>query len=274
MPILSSVHCHSDYVDGKSCARDMIESAIARGFRSMGFTEHANQPIETKYGLTTENNIKYINEIKSLQKEYAGRIRVYLSIERDAMSSTPRDDYEYILGSSHYLVFGDDWAAADGDANRLIEIREKYFGGDGADMAGHFYKNYADYIYSFRPEAAAHFDIIRKNNKKFHLFDDNDPKVIRYENEALEKINAAGALLEVNTGSMARGYTDFPYPSQRILKFWKSIGGRITVGSDCHFAPHIAYWYDELPEYLAEAGFTTYWMLNPDKGELFVESKI
>ena len=53
--ILSNPHTHSDYVDGKSPARDSVEQALKLGFVSLGFSEHAYQPvIDPTCGLTKE----------------------------------------------------------------------------------------------------------------------------------------------------------------------------------------------------------------------------
>ena len=58
--IRSNPHTHTDYVDGKSPARDMIKRALELGFTSLGFSEHAYQPdIEPLYGLTDPNRKRH-----------------------------------------------------------------------------------------------------------------------------------------------------------------------------------------------------------------------
>lgn len=274
MAILSSTHCHTHLVDGKSPAEDIVLSAISHGFFSMGFTEHGIQLHDADYNLSAEATSEYIALVNSLARKYAAQIRIYLGIERDLYSQARREDYEYVLGASHYFMYDDEYFAVDAFYERLRELRDTRMGGDGAMLAIKYYDELSDYALAYKLDAVAHFDLIRKHNGGGKLYDENDARLIARERLALEKIYESGALLEVNTGGMARGYLDTPYPTMRALKYWHALGGRITIGSDCHFAEYIAFGYDALPEYLRAAGFEAYWALNPGKGDIFIEKSL
>ena len=274
MDILSSPHCHTTYVDGKSTAEEVVRAAIAKGFVSLGFSEHGPQKIDASYSLSDERIPDYIAEIRGLTAKYADDIRIYLGMERDIVSHGCRKDFDYILGASHYLMRGDEYCAVDGPAQELVNFRDKYYGGDGAQMAMEYYGNLGDYALSYKPDIIAHFDLIQKRNRDKLIFDYEDDRVINCQYAALDKILASGALLEVNTGGMARSAQPWPYPDAHILARWRALGGRVIVGSDCHFAPDIAYAYDIAKEYIKNAGFKSAWRLGGRGEPLFTEFAI
>lgn len=277
MPIRSSPHCHTTFVDGKSTAEEMALSAIEAGFLSLGFSEHGPQKIDPVYGLRDEDVARYRETVHSLRDRYEGRMRVHLGIERDLYSHAARADYEYVIGACHYFLYGEDgksFCPVDGSFENLKAYRDEVLGGDGARMARNYYDMAGRYALDFHPDIFAHFDLVKKQNQGGRLYDPDDPKVVKAALEALDLIRESGALLEVNTGGMARGYMDAPYPDMRYLRRWRALGGRVIVGSDCHFAPHIAFAFDMIPDYLAAAGFRTAWRLGAAGEELFVEAPI
>lgn len=269
--ILSTPHAHTTYVDGKNTAEEMVLSAIRAGFRSIGISEHGTQIIDSEFNLREGDIPDYIAEVRGLQRKYAGRIRVHLGIERDQYSIARREDYDYVIGSVHYLICGDDIYAADGGLEPLCECRERHFGGDGAALAREYFRNLAQYALEYKPDILGHFDLIRIRNARGELFDPDDPVLLRREYEALEVIYRSGALLELNTGGMARGYLDTPYPELRMLKFWHDLGGRVIVGSDSHAVNTIDYAFERMPDFLRAAGFRSFWELGGEGEERFVE---
>lgn len=62
-----------------------------------------------------------------------------------------------------------------------------------------------------------------------------------------------------------------PYPSERLLKALREMGGKITITADCHNAADIAFGYEEAGEYAKSCGFEKIWILT-DSG--FAEEKI
>ena len=270
--ILSTPHAHTTYADGKCSAEEMVLSALRAGFRSIGISEHGTQDkIDSEYNLALEDVPRYIAEVRGLQNKYAGRIRVHLGIERDKYSIARPEDYEYFIASVHYLICGEDVYAIDGKLEPLIACREKHFGGNGAALAMAYFRNLAEYAAEYKPQILGHFDLVRKNNETGKLYDAEDPKLLQTEREALEMIYASGALLELNTGGMARGYMSTPYPELRMLKFWHDLGGRVIVGSDSHHVDTIDFAFDQMPEYLRAAGFETFWELGGEGEAQFVE---
>ena len=277
MRIASTPHCHTSFVDGKSTAEEMVLCAIDAGFVSLGFSEHGPQRIDPAYGLRDEDVARYRETVLSLREKYADRLRIHLGVERDLYSHADRADYEYVLGACHYFLFGengDSFCPVDGRYEDLRAYLDDILGGDGARIAVSYFEMVGRYAREYRPDIFAHFDLLKKQNGGGRLYDPDDPNIVTSAFEALDLIFESGAILEVNTGGMARGYMDAPYPDMRYLKRWKELGGRVIVGSDCHFAQHIAYAFDTVPGYLAEAGFKTAWRLGAAGEPLFVEYPI
>ena len=68
---------------------------------------------------------------------------------------------------------------------------------------------------------------------------------------------SVGIVLEVNTGAIARGYRDDPYPTAELLGAWREMGGRTTITSDCHDAAKLDCAFDRAAELLRRTGYRT-----------------
>lgn len=260
-----TVHAHTDAVDGKSSARRMVDSAIRRGMSAIGFTEHAPQRVDPRYGMTDEAEKQYIAEVRALQSEYAGRICIRLGLERDAFSCADRTKYEYVLGSVHYIdhpALG--IVAVDGPLEQLRTLVREGFGGDGAAMAGAYYRLLGDYIAGYRPDVIGHFDLVTKHNEDGSLLDAGSPAYLRHAIAALEQCAGVGAPLEINTGAITRGYRSEPYPAQNLLQAWREIGGCVTIGTDSHHEDTVDGRFDEAIAWAKRAGYRSVRALGGD----------
>ena len=117
---------------------------------------------------------------------------------------------------------------------------------------------------AMKPTILGHMDLITKLNAGNRFFDETS---LRYEKAALEALHTAdptATLLENNTGGIARGYRDAPYPALFLLREWRAMGGRIILTSDSHSADTILYGYGDAIALAKAAGFekTTILTLN------------
>ncbi len=259
--VLSSPHNHTRYVDGKNTAPEMAEAAFQAGFVSFGFSEHGQQLFDQEYALSAESAAAYRAEVLALKAQYAGRMKIWLGIERDSYADFDRSAYEYVIGSTHYLPSGDGHIAVDSTEENLKKLIEESYGGDPYRMAADYFARHADFLTFFRPDIIGHFDLVKKMNGRLRLFDEADPRYTRPAMEALERAAASGALLEVNTGAVARGWRNDPYPSPRLLARWRELGGRTIVSGDSHDIRFIDCAFDLCVEMLKSAGFTEAWRL-------------
>ena len=269
MKIKSNHHSHTTMVDGRSTAEEMVLAAIDAGLDVLGFSEHGSQSFDQVYALNDITLSDYISEVRRLKDKYSGKITIRLGIELDSEAVMDLSPFEYVVGGVHYFK-GDDWFySVDSSLEDLTACCNMAFDGDGNRMAIAYYKNLSRFVSDVRPDVIAHFDLIRKFNRG--IYDLDNPGVRAAAMEALDSVRSAGTILEVNTGGMARAALPNPYPEEWILKKWLDMGGKVIVGSDCHYAPQIAYAFPQALDLIRKTGFSSIMELGREDEPLFVE---
>ena len=276
MRILSNPHTHTDFSDGRDTPRSQVERALALGFRALGFSDHAAQDVDAFTGMPKEREADYQGAVRALAEEYAGRIRVHLGVELDSeFGIAEKKNYDYILLSCHYVRKGNARALVDcrPRRDRVFAVRDEAYGGNGEAMAADYFLHLGARALEERPAILGHFDIVKYFNGDGSLYDADSPVVRRAWREALAMARESGALLEVNTGGMARGYVNEPYPSWDILRVWRDLGGGVILGSDCHDARLMDFAFDGVLARLRAEGFASVWELGGAGEPLFVERR-
>ena len=74
MTHLQNLHTHTTYCDGRDTPVEMIESAIAQGFDSLGFSGHSFTFYSQAIPMSTEGTEEYKKEITALKEKYADKI--------------------------------------------------------------------------------------------------------------------------------------------------------------------------------------------------------
>ncbi len=263
--ILSSAHVHTTFCDGKTPARDMAKRAYEMGFVSLGFTSHAPQKFDPGYCIDPSREDDYKMEIRGIQSQYSGKMAIYLGIERDLFSCVNVTDYDYFIASVHYFKNPDGtYTSIDGSATDLLGYVNEYCGGSGLKMAQQYYSMFRDYVLESKPAIIGHFDLLRYNNGILHMYDEGSKEYRMMALESLKAMFDTKALLEVNTGGVARGYMSEPYPDKFLLKEWKTWGGEVIINSDCHDAKLLDTGFYQAQEILKELGFDHVVRLNKD----------
>ena len=276
MRILSNPHTHTDFSDGRDTPRSQVERALALGFRALGFSDHAAQDVDAFTGMPKEREADYQGAVRALAEEYAGRIRVHLGVELDSeFGIAEKKNYDYILLSCHYVRKGNARALVDcrPRRDRVFAVRDEAYGGNGEAMAADYFLHLGARALEERPAILGHFDIVKYFNGDGSLYDADSPVVRRAWREALAMARESGALLEVNTGGMARGYVNEPYPSWDILRAWRDLGGGVILGSDCHDARLLDFAFDDVLARLRAEGFGGVWELGGAGEPMFVERR-
>lgn len=133
--VLGDFHVHTDLSgDGRSPLRDMVEGAMARGYRLLAITEHAEDLALNGVGRDALERQR--DEIRALQAELGGRIRILhgveLNIGKDGeldYDEAFRASFDYTLASIHeHLDLGRDAQTA-----RVLRAMED----PSVDMIGH-----------------------------------------------------------------------------------------------------------------------------------------
>lgn len=102
------LHEHTTYSDGKNTIREMAEAALLRGYEYLAITDHS-QSLRIANGLSRERLLAQLDEIETLNAEFAGRGLTILSgIEADILQdgSLDCDDdllerLDIVVGSVH-----------------------------------------------------------------------------------------------------------------------------------------------------------------------------
>lgn len=253
---LSSPHVHTQFCDGNSTAEAMVHSALERGFVSLGFSSHAKQDMHQEYSLNEAREPLYIQEIRRLQREYAGHLRIWLGVERDLISTAKRENFEYIIGAVHYVISSEgDKLPVDASAQLIRDIILHCYHGDGLRFAREYFHSYGAYIRDYKPDIIAHFDLINKYNNDGSLFDTSDRHYVKASAEAMDNAIKGCAMMEVNVGGIVRAGTKEPYPSLPLLRYWQAIGGQVILSSDCHLAEQLDSGYEVGLAHIRAAGY-------------------
>ena len=280
MSFLSNAHTHTTFSDGKHTPAEMLAAAKQLGFVSLGFSCHGYQGFDFDYSMTKEAQREYQAEIRRLQAQsLADKTlpRVWLGIEEDGL--TPQDwreqnrrELDYVVVSSHYITrdFEGEPVYVDGLPERLRHYTNQVFDGDMMAMVQQYFDLHVQALLSMPVSIIGHFDLVRIYAKSHNLFDEHCKEYRRIALCALEKAFPCGGLLEINTGAIARGKREDPYPTPELLSAWHDMGGRITITSDCHDAKNLDFFFPEAVQLAKACGFKTAFRLGTGN-QLFEE---
>ncbi len=257
MIIRSNIHTHTTFCDGKNTPEEMVLAAIDAGLDTIGFSGHAAMPFDDGCGMYQEKTPLYKSEIRRLKDKYSGQIDILLGIEHELYCTDESDDYDYVIGSIHYLKKDGVYFPIDDGADLLISAVDKHYGGSYDDFARDYYSSLSSYIKNERPDVIGHFDVITKYSERNGIFADVSDIYREAVYSALDELIPLGIPFEVNTGPIGRGYKHEPYPAPWILRAIHDKGGEIIISSDAHSADTVAYAFDDAVRYSQNVGFTS-----------------
>lgn len=257
--ITSDFHMHTAFsTDSDTPPRAMIESAIAKGLKTICITDHRDEeyPFYEEMG---ENAFlfdvdAYFCELNALREEYADRIDVRIGIElglqphlgesyRKLVQKYP---FDFVIGSVHVVNGTDPYygeifqTGSDEDAyrNTFQETIENLKKIETFDVLGHI-----DYVVRYGTHQQKEYSY-----KKFA------PEL----DEILKTVIEKGKGIELNTAGLKYGI-GFAHPHPDVLRRYRELGGEIiTIGADAHKPEHIAYDFSKVSAILQECGFKYY----------------
>ena len=102
--MIQNLHTHTSFCDGRNSPEEIIHEAIRLGMDSLGFSSHAPCPVpEDSAGMKPDDVPAYRAEILRLREKYAGRLNIFLGLERDFFFFPDGDGWDYVIGSVHYV---------------------------------------------------------------------------------------------------------------------------------------------------------------------------
>lgn len=241
---LKDLHAHTIYCDGADTPEAMVEAAIERGLSAFGVSGHSYTAFDTSYCMKLSDIPRYIAELRWLRAKYFDRIHVLCGVEQDLYSDCPTDEFDYVIGSAHYLRLGDEYVPVDESPDILRAAADKYFGGDIYALCEEYYRAEAEVAERTGCDIIGHFDLITKFIEREPLFDTAHPRYIAAWQAAADRLLTAGVPFEINTGAMSRGLRSEPYPAADIREYISARGGSFVLSSDAHKAENIAYGFE------------------------------
>lgn len=260
-----NLHTHTVYCDGKDTVEEMVLEAIDRGFDSIGFSGHGyNHPYDVM-SMDEAREEQYMRDIYHANALYDGRIRIYLGIEEDSIGKRfSHDDYEYIIGSVHFVVKDNDAAPVDYSQARFEQVLTDWYEGDIMKMAHDYYEGVKEVAQREEVDIIGHVDLIAKYNEDGRYFRFEDPAYLAMAFDAIDVGIANGKIFEMNTGAIARGYRRLPYPHLTLLKHIHDHGGMICISSDCHNRANLDLGFDQCLALAKAAGFRSIMILTDE----------
>lgn len=256
--IKSNFHTHTTFCDGKNTAEEMILSAINEGLGEIGFSGHSPMDFECCWCMKREEVPEYIDTLRALREKYKDKIKVYIGIEQDYYSTTDTSDFDYVLGSVHYILKDGEYLPLDESLDKTKENIDIYYGGDAMAYCRDYYKLVGDVYEKTKCDIIGHFDLITKFNEKMRLIDTGCSEYVEMVSLALSSLLKSGAVFELNTGAISRGYRTSPYPEDYIIDMIDKAGGAFVVCSDSHNTGTVYSFCEENKKQLIKKGCTVF----------------
>lgn len=281
--IKTNYHTHTTFCDGKQTAAQMADAALAAGFAVLGFSAHAMYPFASQWHAKPEEYGAYIETVRSLQKKYqdeGSSIELLAGFEAEYLPPVSLPDKrrynalgaDYLIGSVHYIsalqagvplhlldsahepVF-----TVDGPEEEVRRGLAELFHGDGKKLVQVYYQAVRSMASSCTFDILGHIDLIRRRNGALGFFDEREPWYRRELEATAHSIAQANCVVEINTGGMARGGIETPYPSPQFLALLAKEQVPVVINSDAHTAAHIGYAFDQAIQAAKTAGYRESW---------------
>ncbi len=247
------LHVHTDNsFDGNHSATFFCEKAEMLDLRAIAFTDHCEVDQFRGDSAYEKRIFQAFFEISKVRSAFRGKLLVLNGIElgqpaydiETANSIVNRYDYDQILGSVHNLRGGEDFYFME---NLSLPQAEKLL------------KEYFNAIIEMLEWG--NFDILAHLTyplRYFYSKSNLDIDLNKYKkqiDEILLRTVKSEKSLEINTAALRQPLNKLS-PEVDVIKRFKELGGKyVSVGSDVHYAEHLAADIDMAYNAALEAGF-------------------
>lgn len=252
-----NLHTHTTYSDGSAPPEEYVRRALELGFVSLGFSEHGCTTYD-EVSIKEEDIPRFRSDIAGLAERYRGRIELYAGVETDYLNPLDKSGWDYVIGSVHYLRDGAGrYHCLDHSPEMLRQAVDHVGGGRARPLVEEYVRLLVDMAERYRPDILGHLDLIVKFNAGREFFDPAQPWYTALWKEACARIAKTGCIVEINSGGMARGWTEVPYPSADILYNLFRLDVPVTVCSDAHSPETLDWAFDTMLDLLRDVGYRT-----------------
>lgn len=253
----SNIHTHTTFSDGKNTAEEMVQKALALDFVSLGFSDHSETVFDPGYCTKKEDYPRYREEVSRLKIKYEDKIELFCGIEQDYYSEPVSDEFEYTVGSVHYIYVKEEYFPMDASAEDQQRFIRGHGRGDPMELAKRYFDTVVENSQKRTFQIQGHFDLIQK----YGLFDGAGEEYQRLALAAADEVMKRVPFFEVNCGAISRGYRKTPYPDDFILKHLLKKGAKLILNGDSHSADTLNTHYEESVQALKKMGFSSLWQL-------------
>ena len=247
------LHVHTDNsFDGNHSATHFCERAEFMDLRAIAFTDHCEVDQFRGDSAYEKRIFQAFFEISKVRSAFRGKLLVLNGIElgqpvydvETTNGIVKRHDYDQIIGSVHNLRGGEDFYFME---NLSLEEAEK--------LLKEYFKEIINMLEWGNFDVLAHLTYpLRYFYSKSNL----DIDLNKFKNqidEILLRTAKTGKALEINTAALRQPLNKLS-PEVDVLKRFKELGGKyVSVGSDAHYAEHLACDIDMAYSAALEAGF-------------------
>ena len=224
--------------------RNYILTAMSRGLSEIAFTDHVplyflpGEDPDPRLAMTRAELPGYVDEVRALRQEFAGRIDVLLGLEADyaegheaALEEILRQhDWDVVLGSVHWVA--GDWIDAPASGKRHETEGT-------ARLWREYYRLLAKAAGAGLFDVLTHFDLPKKFGHRM------PGEVADAEAAAVEAARRAGVAIEVSSAGLRKGVKE-EYPAPRLLQKLVDAGVPIVLSSDAHAPAEVAWGRNEI----------------------------
>jgi histidinol-phosphatase (PHP family) len=251
-------HIHTRYSDGSAGVREVIESALRKGFRRIAITDHMPLPFKTRYAVSMDAIDAYREEIRRVREDYAHAIEVWMGLEMEFLpgfepwtEKIAAAGWEHAIGSVHNIVINGRIGMVNGTHAEFERLLKGAFDGDIPALCTHYYRHIGRIAASGMFDIVGHLDVLKKHNRDGAYFDETASWYHALVLEALDAVAAASMGVEINLS----GYDHpaaAPYPSPWIVAECCRRGIPILLSSDAHRPENIGRNFERMGEILNE----------------------
>lgn len=202
--------------------REYVEEAIRGGIKKMGFSDHISlrypDGYEAGYRVPTDRAKEYAESVRALQKEYAGKIEIFLGFETEYYV----DQFEKMLAFSKelgvdYWILGQHFVG--GDRDNVYSGWE----GDDENRLAQYAAQVCAAMETGKFSYVAHPDLLNYTGEK-EIY-------CKHMRKIAEKSKETGIPLEINFLGIR---DNRHYPNERFWEIAGEVGSPVVFGFDAH----------------------------------------
>ncbi len=262
--IQANYHTHCTFDDGHNTMEEVVLQAIALGFDALGFSCHTPGTLQDQWHMAIEQFPAYLKEIETLKSRYGNQIQLYAGLEmeylddtQEFVGSTLTEKLDYTIGAVHVMKHhaSGRYLSVDGPIEDFETLLADNFNNDAKAFISYYFELQIQMIRSCSFDILAHCDLPKKRNHNNRYFDPSEKWYQKAARRMLEEAAAHNQRLELNTGAIARGILQEPYPSPSMLQWCSELNIPLVLNSDAHKKEHLNYYFTEAKELLKACNY-------------------